>query len=379
MSDKLILMVAVAAAASCGDDGTIAGTITGAAGVLVNAEVTAAGRTVASAADGTYELADVAPGAVEVSVVADWYADGVESADVASGKTTTVDFQLMPAALRVETADATLATTFNASDDWTGDAVSIAHVSAPTRALLELAIHYRNPALYRDPSGENPLTPTPLPTIVTPTTFDFPFPAGSPQEGQQALDVSSIENDVSMTPLVAPGDGLALWEPAVEQFLLDWSFDDATRLYTAGVAVRAQRWGGDSTLKPQEIERMALDSGDIWVEITFRPFVDVAADVTDTNGDGLPEVYARIDPGHFSPTLYAELRDTYVAQTHGTLELAAILDENLEQLYSRGTNANVINSIGVPYTHTDLGTVEYPFAVVLHGSIMVTNVFLVAP
>lgn len=381
MSKKLVLVL-VCAVAACGDDpttGGLSGTVTGQSGALGGVEVSAAGKSIASGSDGTWALSGLPAGTTSIAAVADWYARYEDNCTVKVGATEVCDFTMTEAELRVTSADEATAVYHNVDFDWTTDRVSIDHVAAPTRALIDFAVHYRNPVLYRDPSGEDRITPAVLPSVGTPASLDFEVGSGI-HSGQQALDVTSVVDDVDDTPYGGvPADGVVLWDPALHYLAMSWNLDNTTPLTTAGVAVRSQKWDGTGILSVQELERTHLDGGDIWVEVVFQEFVDLDPDITDADGDGLREVWAKINPIHFDTALYAQLRDVYVVDTFGAIELGGILDENLDRLYSRGLNADIVSATGVPYSDTELGTVEYPFAVVVYGTVAVTSVFLAEP
>ncbi len=374
------LTTALVSLCACGSDdegdpetGKISGTVTADGTALVGATVSLDSKSVQTGPDGSYTFDGVKVGSATVAAQAHWY-DGAEKlVDVAAGETATADFVLEVAALDVTTADANLYQAYSSSFDWTSDAVSLSLVTQPTQGALELAIYHRNPALYANPSGESQVTPSTLPAMGTGSSFDFVVSGTS----DQALDQSNIFNDLASTGIDnAAIDNVFHWEPAID-FLLDWNFTDATPLYVAGLAVRAQKWGGSSILPTQRIERAYLHNDELWVEIVFEGFVDLDASITDSNGDGYREVFAPIAANHIGAAVLTQL-NSYATATKTTLELGGILERNLDELYSQ-TNPGLVSATGVPYHHAELGSVEYPFAVIAHAGVGVVNVFLVEP
>ena len=366
-----------ATVAACGDDDTGGGTgsITGTvidhnsqplAGVTVSWD---AANTTTTDAGGFYTLDGIPAGEGGVSFTLDWFTGTVSNLEVTKDGQHTIDMQMQPHPMGASTDDLALAATHNASFDWTTDRTSVVVMTMPTRAQLDRALYYQNPALYQDPTGETSITPGTLPSIATPSTFDFPIPTGATNAGQQALDLTTVVDAIGSTPLQAQEiANTAVWEAAVEGYLLDWDLDQTTDLFFVGLAVRDQRWGAASGgIAPQEIVNLYIAGGtELWVKVVFQPFVDVGADVTDTDGDGLPEVYARIAANHINANAFNELRDTYTWGVLDTIEMRDYLLHDMDELYSV-SNPAVISPIGVPYEVTGTGLFDAPFAVVGHG------------
>jgi len=328
---------------------------------------------------GYYTLSGVPAGSATVAVSADWFLDKQAAATVTVGGSVTTHVQLDAKPLQVLAGDSTLATTYNASFDWTQDSVSVSHVAVPTRAAFDRALYLRNPALYRDVSGEPTVTPAALPTITGGVhNFDFPIQTGAPHQGEQALDNTTIVDAIADTPLTTAEQAASVaWEPAVDIYLVDWDIAKSIDLYYVSLAIRGQRWAGSNTVPPQSLQHAYLHNGELWVELAFEDYIDLGSGITDDDGDGYREVYARVPTGFYTTEVYNKLRNDYVAPTFDTLGLRDNLSVILDDLYTR-TAPSVVSVIGVPYGLPGGGTLQYPFVVLRHSA-GTTNVFLVAP
>jgi hypothetical protein len=374
-----------------GDDGSqekhrrsISGTVTAEGlGALQGVTVTAGDLTDTTDAAGAFALHEVPVGNVTVAFEANneaWEDTEIHST-VTAGGTVTADVELA-IAMRALATDLALAEAYNTTFDWTTDKVSIVYVGKPTRGALERGMFWHNPAFYVDPSAEAQITPAKRPDTDDPSSFDFLITHGASTD-TQALIQTSVVDSIDETPLTtAEQDNGVMWEPAVEGFLLDWNLDAATPLYLAGVAVKSQKWGATPTLAPQTIEMVYVHEGDVWVKVVFQGFVDTASSITDSDGDGLVEVFGKITSTLSDSAVYSQLKDTYMLEEHRSKELRNILDAFVDDLYSR-SNPSVVSTIAVPYQSTELhATFEWPFAVVGHGEPetagYVVNILLVA-
>jgi hypothetical protein len=365
-----VLLLAVPAGAQTG---TLLGTISDAnqAGVG-DAEVTVGTLTGTTDHTGAYSIADVPEGSATVEVTADWFEDHSEDTTITAGQDNTLDITLTAKALQVTEDDKALAETYNESFDWTSDKTSIAYIAPPTRANIDLGLYFRNPALFRDTSGESP---------VTAGAWEFPIPAGAPNEGLPAFEEGSIKDSICKTPLTKEEMAQPLlWEPAVKLFLTKWDIDKAQGLYYVTYAVEGQKWGGSSTFPPQTLQRVYLHEGEIWVEIVFEDWVSFENKATDSNDDGYNEIFAKVAADHYDSEVYGQLNGAYRTHQYGTLELREDLNVMLDDLYSR-TNPEITSVIGVPYDVPGSGTVSYPFAVLTHsdGSVNVLLVDSITP
>lgn len=350
--------------------GTIKGAIKNAAGKPVGDALVRAGvLSVKADFKGLYELTGVPAGATTVTVSAVWYAEQQLPATVKAGETTTLDATLQAAPLRLDPADKQLAEQHAAKADWTKDKLSVAVIEGPTPSRVGRALYLRNPALYRDTSAEAKVTPAPLPTIDA-GGAGFDFLAGD----KQALDATTIVDSLEATPIPAASRGeFAIWEPLYRHLS---SVAKLGNLAQVDAAVRQQQWGGKA-ITPQRLERVWLHDGAIWVCIVFEPFVELGAGVTDTDGDGRKEIFAKLDPVHYSKEIHGELAEGYFKPQLDTLGVKATLDDIVNNLYD-ATNPEVTKTIGEAFEAPGLGTFKAPFAVLRHAS-GVENVLLVGP
>lgn len=272
----------------------------------------------------------------------------------------------------VSSADLALADSYNKTFDWSKDKVAVRHLTAPTHSEADKALYFRNPGLYKDISMEPAITPDPLPTLdPAPTGFDFALSDLAPNSGQQLLDNSSIVDSLSATPITAAEQANApLWLPAVMVHLtVDWDSSKVLNLYYGNNAVKGQKWGSDTaTLPPQTIQHLYLHDGEIWVEIVFENYLSLGAGITDSDGDGYKEIYAKIAPAHYTSEVYDELLNGYVTPKLSVADLNSLIDNKiLDDLYS-DFDMEPKSGLGETFEASGIGTFEYPFKVIQGAS-----------
>lgn len=367
---SLAVIILAAPQVAWAQTGTLLGTVSDAnQNGVGDAEVKVGDLTATTDYAGAYTIADVPEGSVTVEVKADWFEDKSQAGDIVAGQDNTVDITLDAKALQVPEDDKAIAEAYNETFDWTTDKLSITYIAPPTRANIDLGLYFRNPALFRDTSGESP---------VTAGEWDFPIPAGAPNEGLQAFEEGSIKDSICKTPLTkAEREKALLWEPAVKLFLTKWDIDQAQGLYYVTYAVEGQKWGGSSTFAPQTLQRIYLHEGEIWVEVVFENWVSFENKATDSNDDGYNEIFAKVAADHYTTDVYNQLAGNYLTHEYQTLELREDLNVMLDDLYSR-TNPVFTSVIGVPFDVPGQGTLQYPFVVLTHSNDAV-NVLLVDP
>jgi hypothetical protein len=373
MRSTLLISLAVllaGAPAAWGQTGTLIGTVSDAnQNGIGDAEVKVGDLSATTDYTGAYTIQDVPEGSVTAEVQAEWFEDKSEATTITAGQDNTLDITLSAKALQVTAGDKAIEEAYNKSFDWTTDKLSIIYIAPPTRANIDRGLYFRNPALFRDTSGEAP---------VTAGDWDFPLPDGAPNQGQQAFEEGSIVDSICKTPLSREERERALlWEPAVKLFLTKWDIDKAQGLYYVTYAVEGQKWGGASTFPPQTLQRVYLHEGEIWVEVVFEHWVGFSNKVSDSNGDGYNEFFAKVAPAHYTTEVYNQLAGDYLTREYGTLELREDLNAMLDNLYSR-TNPEITSVIGVPYDVPGQGTLQYPFVVLTHSDSSI-NVLLVDP
>jgi hypothetical protein len=376
MATRSILLVSLSVfllagpSAAWAQTGTLSGTVSDAnQNPVGDAEVKVGELTATSDHTGAYTIANVPEGSATVEVKADWFEDHSQTTSITAGQDNTLDITLQARALQVLDDDKAIAEAYNETFDWSTDKLSITYIAPPTRANIDRGLYFRNPALFRDTSAESP---------VTAGEWDFPIPDGAPNQGQQAFEEGSITNSICKTPLTKEERARALlWEPAVKLFLAKWDIDKAENLYHVTFAVEGQHWGGSSTFSPQTLQRVYLHEGEIWVEVVFEDWVSFENKVTDSNGDGYNEIFAKVSSAHYTTEVYDQLAGDYLNHEYQTLELREDLNIMLDDLYSR-TNPVFTSVIGVPFDVPGHGTLQYPFVVLTHSNDAV-NVLLVDP
>ena len=362
----------------------LAGTVTDRAGVpVLGAKVEVNGVSVFSDAQGKYggpstPLANLAPGAVTAKVTQVWFQPFEQSLTLIAGGPTALDVTLDEMPLKVEPADRALADTYDQTFDWTKQTISVAVAETPTRCAFDNAIYFHNPALYRNTSAQPPLLPSPQPEISGGSAMNFTFPVRSgANQGQEALDLSSIVDSIADTPLgpTEPTDYM-IWNSMVN-WLTEWDPAKSVTLKLVGLAVRQQGWGGNA-IRPQEIEKVFLDpnTNKLWVKVVFENFVQLGAGITDDDGDGRKEIYAAVASAHYTSEMVNALANTYAKTTFSTHGLSKEVSKSLNELYST-TGAQVERYIGQPFDVPGLGTITYPFVVLRHAGGQ-KNVILVA-
>lgn len=351
------------------------GVVKDAKGVPVEgAKLEVSGKRAYSDAQGKYTLEPLTPGAVTVHVAQDWFQDKSVSATVKDAGMTTLDIAIDEHPLKLEPADKTLADGYNATFDWTKDTISIVILPAPTRRDLDNAVYFRNPALFRDTSGETAITPSPQPTIGG-SAQNFTFPTAGTKE---ALDNTSIVDTLDATPLTADEKAAWMMYKPMFNWLTDWDATKITALNDAAVAVRQQTWGASGAVRPQDIEQVFIHGKEIWVQVVFEDFVKLGSGITDSDGDGREEVYARLAAEHYTDEIVTKLSSDYVTQpsldTHG---MSKELNLSLNDLYTT-TAAEVDRYIAQPFDVSGVGQISYPFVVLKHSGGK-QNVLLVGP
>jgi hypothetical protein len=359
----------------------LAGTVSDKLGVPVtSARIEAGGASVFSDTQGKYALTLPMGGSVVVKVTRNWFKPVEETVTVAATGTTQRDLTIEEMPLKIDPADLALAQSYARTFDWTKQPISIEVVARPTRRDFDNAVYFRNPALYRDTSKEPALSPMPRPEIGGGSAKNFTFKLNSGKNtGQEALDLATIVDALKDTPIAASAAAeFMVWTPMLT-WLGEWDAGKAADLKAAGVAVRQQSWGGTAT-RPQDIERVYLDtaSGALWVEVVFASFVQVGPGITDDDGDGRKEVYARVAGIHHSSDVIDKLSKEYGKTTFTTHGLSKEVTKSLNELYSTATAAQVERYVGQPIELPGVGMINYPFVVLKHAGGQ-KNVILVAP
>lgn len=360
-----------------GDTGDISGTVRNAAAQLVaGARVKVGGVEVVTDARGTFEVKKVPKGSVSISVDAAWYEVWAKDVDVAPDQVNTADVELVARPLAIDAADEALAQAQQSTFDWRTSRVSFAVIRGPTHGRIDRAMYRANPGLFRDDSTEPPLTPSPAPSIVSGVASDFSFPRPGPGE---VLQLESIVDTLAATGLPqAVQEQYMMWAPLLSTLLqTKETVDAAAPLAEVTAGVQGQSWGG-SGARPQTMGRVFFDKAknELWVEVVFGSFVALGPGITDSDGDGYAEVFAKVAPITTLPQLVAPIT-AYNETPIDTLGAKAALDNLISILYST-SNPAIVATLGEAYELPGLGSLKHPFAVVRHGNDAL-NVFLLAP
>lgn len=378
----MILTAGIFAAGSgCGEDSkeaVLTGTVTDENGAGVgDARVTLKDASAVTDNAGVFTIEGIEVGAGTLTVEARYFEKLEKELEIAEGANT-ADVTLATLPYNVTQADRALAASYNADFDWTEDTLSVDIVTSPTRARIEKAVWYQNPALYVDDSAEAPVTPAEPPSLAGGQALGFDFSVDLEGSSVPAFDVAAIFDTAAEAGLSEQtlADAMA-WEPAVMEFLFNWDFAATELLYEVGKAVGSQRWGGDSTLSPQLIEELFIQDGALYAKLAFRGFLTLGDGITDADADGRAEVYAKINPELYTEAVVTELVDEYIGETYTVLGLREAVEHIRSALYSK-TNPQVEAALGEPYEAEGVGTFEYPAVVFSHANAAI-NVLLIEP
>jgi hypothetical protein len=363
--------------ASDGGARSLSGVVTDQTGVpVVGAKVQVGGTAVFSDGQGLYTITNPAGGPVAVVVTREWFTAYQATAQVNESGNTRYDIALTELPLYLDPADLALANAYNLTFDWSRQKLSIAVAATATRRNFDNAVYRRNPALYHDTSSLAPLAPSPAPQIVGGVAANLSFPIrGGANDGKEALDLTSIVDAIAATPAAAlENSDYMLWTPLIN-WLTDWDPAKSADLKMAGVAVRQQNWGSN-VQRPQDIERVYLVGDALWVEVVFAPFVQLGPGISDDDGDGYKELFARVDSRWASPEILAKLAG-YMQTRYTTYGMSKEVTKALREIYST-TSAQVERYLGQPFDVPGLGTIVYPFVVLKHAGGQ-ENVILMGP
>lgn len=353
---------------------------------IAGAKVEVGEAKVESLWDGRFTLDDLPLGSNQVKVTAPWFQPLSEEVSLEAGQLLERNFQLQPMPLKLLPQDLELAEKYESTFDWTAQSTSIRVVTVPTRRNIDRAVYHRNPALLIGTQDLARVTPAQPISLVHRDQLGFPAPSGQCKSaGQEVLDTSSIRNTAAEAALTdATLNGGLMWEPAIKGHLMNhYAVDDVgLGLHCVGLAIQSQKWGTTFESKypsAQQPEELYLQEGELWVKVSFARWLNVESDITDSDGDKRPEIYAKIKPSNYTAETIRRLFEekTYVQDRLDTLKLSAYMQDVLLDFYGK-TNPEYHSIIGIPYSVTGLGTLEYPFAVLEHEK-GVVNVFLVGP
>ena len=128
---------------------------------------------------------------------------------------------------------------------------------------------------------------------------------------------------------------------------------------------------------PQSIQEVYLHNNEIWVKVVFEKWVNVGTGIKDDDGDGRPELFAKVPSSNFSTAVYG-LLSNYATKTYDPFTLGSYFENHLsEALYS--ARARLEKYLGEPFDLSGFGTFQYPFAVVYFAKAKTYHVIFVKP
>jgi len=181
--------------------------------------------------------------------------------------------------------------------------VLVRRVDVPTRARLDWAawwdVHFREDTARCTPA---PSTRVTLDSLRFDGLFD------------------TWKTSFKKTPLTAAEriEPMA-WEPVRSQ-LLSWNFDSASRLVEAMGSVSSWTWG-DTSQCARHAQVVAVwihrtpQGPELWAEVEFSTSMAKSlVGIKDDDGDGHAEVFARVAPGLFTPSMLRFLESDYLTR-----------------------------------------------------------------
>ncbi len=215
--------------------------------------------------------------------------------------------------------DVALARLLQGSPDRCSSRVMVRLIERADRASLDVAAWDRNP-LFHYPLDEPPSAPATVPSLDG-LTF-----AGALADG-------SVRDRLEQTPLTEAERAHPLaWQP-LTKYLAEWDYELATPLFMAAAGVSGEKWGNDELVRPLQQIALAWPHGDeLWVKVEFRPEL-AWLPITDEDGDGYPELYARLSPGTCAAEVLARISDDYLARALTADELDAYFYHLCSQWY----------------------------------------------
>lgn len=253
--------------------------------------------------------------------------------------------------------------TLNAAYSRATSRVLVREISVPTRANLDYAAWVDDMILFDTAKVEV------HPDLVAPESLSF---------GGLFADIGT---SLGMTPLTQEEQAAPMaWKP-VENLLLSWNFEQAGPLVSRIQQVGQARWNDTSqvSLPFQQVAALYLhrtSSGDeVWVRLEFQPWMkDHLKSIEDRDGDGFPDVWARLAAPEFKPEMAALLRGDYTTKVLDRTEAVQWANE-LAALWYPVYNTDMVDlsrepsfpqSATEPEIVRELGglRVQNPFAVI---------------
>jgi alginate O-acetyltransferase complex protein AlgJ len=196
-------------------------------------------------------------------------------------------------------------TTLNPTYQRTRSRVLVRQIEKPTRAALDYAAYHAN-FMIAD------LEPEP------------PLPAASKLDTAHAfkgqLEPATFTSDIGKTPLTGDERQRPLAFAPLTERLLSRKVAGADALAAVGSAVRDEKWG--LALPPgvtgQQLSELYVHrvgaAAELWAKVEIAPWFTPLRGSPDQDGDGFPEIYAKVTSGVPTPALVADIEQDYAGK-----------------------------------------------------------------
>ena len=217
------------------------------------------------------------------------------------------------------TNDAKLAAELQRRYDRTASRVMVRTLDRTGRAALDHAAYDRNCVFHY-----------PLKQALTPPARKPPLD-GLHFSG--AFEKGTVVDAIAETTLTGEDRARPLaWRPLLN-YLCEWNYDATEKLLDVTAQVSSPNWGNTDVVRPlQEIAAAFLHADRIWVRVDFRPELSWLP-CTDTDRDGYPELFARIDPGRYDVSVLKAVRTGYMDEMLTRKEMEQALYETASEWY----------------------------------------------
>jgi alginate O-acetyltransferase complex protein AlgJ len=194
--------------------------------------------------------------------------------------------------------------TLNADYKRQSSGVLVREVVRPTRAALDYAAYHANFMIAEDPPEGLEEGAEAAPNTANPFA-DW-------------VEKGSLQADIEKTPLSqSERERPYAFAPLVE-YLRAKKVAGAAELEELGSQVREEAWGvtkypgsANQTIAELFIHEAPQGAGELWVKIEFQPWFQALGALPDQDGDGVPEVYGKVESGKIQPSLISAIHDDY--------------------------------------------------------------------
>lgn len=182
--------------------------------------------------------------------------------------------------------------------------VLLREVVLPTRAALDYAAYHAN-FIIADPAPEDA---APAGEVRALDTRD-------PFEG--VLEKSTLSGDARSLPLTEDERSHPLAFSPLVEFLQAEKVEGARELEEVAAKVREESWGQASRpgIASQSISEVFVHASggahELWAKVEFQPWITELGALPDQDGDGVPEMYGRIDQKRVRPPIFTAIDESY--------------------------------------------------------------------